>query len=114
MEASNYCIISTTTDTTENASIISVSLLNKELVACVQSNVTQSAYKWQGNIVESEEILIHFKTRKSLFEEIKKEILALHTYDVPEIIMVPLLNANVDYLQWIDEVTTTNNATLSA
>jgi len=105
MEASNYCIISTTTDTKENASIISASLLNKELVACVQSSVTQSAYKWREKIVESEEILIHFKTKQSLFDQIKKEILAVHTYDVPEIIMVPLLNANSEYLQWIDKVT---------
>ena len=117
MEASNYCIISTTTDTKENATIISASLLNKELVACVQSSVTQSAYKWQEKIVESEEILIHFKTKKSLFDAIKKEILAVHTYDVPEIIMVPLLNANIEYLQWIDEVTCGScgsNETLSA
>ena len=105
MEASDYCIVSTTTDTKENADTISGDLLQKKLIACAQCTTTQSSYRWQGKIIESDEILLQMKTKKSLFEHIKKEIESIHTYDVPEIIMIPLLDANDFYLQWIEEET---------
>ena len=105
MEASDYCIVSTTTDTKENADAISSNLLHKRLIACAQRTTTQSSYRWQGKIIESDEILLQMKTKKSLFNYIKKEIETLHTYDVPEIIMIPLLDANEFYLQWIEKET---------
>ncbi len=104
MEASDYCIINTTTDTKENADTITKRLLEKKLIACVQSSIIQSAYHWQGKIAESEEILLQMKTKKSLFEKIQTEIEQLHAYEVPEIIMVPMAGANALYLQWIEEV----------
>jgi len=107
MEASDYCIITTTTDTKENASAISQTLLQKKLIACAQSTITQSAYRWQGKVIESDEILLEMKTKRSLFEHIKKEIESLHTYEVPEIVMIPLLDANAFYLEWIDKETIT-------
>lgn len=103
MEASDYCIISTTTDSKENANAITQILLEKKLIACVQSTTIQSSYRWQGKIITSEEILLQMKTKSSLFEKIQIEIEQLHTYDVPEIIMVALAGANVPYLQWIEE-----------
>lgn len=105
MEASDFCVISTTTDTKENADAITQMLLEKKLVACVQSTTIQSAYRWQEKIVNSEETLLQLKTKRSLFEKIQKEIEHLHAYDVPEIIMVPLEDANEPYLQWIEEET---------
>ncbi len=105
MEASDYCVIHTTTDTKENADAISSHLLKKKLIACAQRTTTQSAYRWQGKIIESDEILLQMKTKSSLFDHIKKEIKSLHTYDVPEIIMIPLLDANDFYLQWIEKET---------
>ncbi|MBT8349446.1 MAG: divalent-cation tolerance protein CutA [Sulfurovum sp.] len=105
MEASDYCLISTTTDSKENADTITQLLLEKKLVTCVQSTVIQSAYHWQGQIINSEEILLQMKTKRSLFEKIQTEIEHQHTYDVPEIIMLPLADANVPYLQWIEAET---------
>jgi periplasmic divalent cation tolerance protein len=105
MKASEYCIISTTTDSKENADAITQILLEKKLIACAQSTTIQSAYHWQGQIIKSEEILLQMKTKKALFKKIQTEIEHLHTYDVPEIIMVPLVGANTLYLQWIEEVT---------
>ena len=90
MEASDYCIISTTTDSKENADTITQLLLEKKLVACIQSSIIQSAYSWQKKIIHSEEILLQMKTKRSLFEKVRTEIEHLHTYDVPEIIMVPI------------------------
>lgn len=105
MEASDYCIITTTTDSKENADAITQQLLEKKLVACVQSTTIQSAYHWEGKVMQSEEILLQMKTRRSLFETIQTEIGYLHTYDLPEIIMVPMAGANPDYLQWIEKET---------
>ncbi len=105
MEASDYCIITTTTDSKENADAITQRLLEKKLVACVQSTTIQSSYHWEGKVMQSEEIHLQMKTRRSLFEKIQREIEHLHTYDLPEIIMVPMAGANLDYLQWIEEET---------
>lgn len=105
MEASDYCLISTTTDSKENADAITQLLLEKKLIACVQSTVIQSAYHWQRQIIKTEEILLQMKTKRSLFEKVQTEIEHLHTYDVPEIIMVPMAGANLRYLQWIEEET---------
>ncbi len=105
MKASDYCIISTTTDSKENADAITHLLLEKKLIACVQSTIIQSVYRWQEKIIASEEILLQMKTKRLLFEKIQTEIERLHTYNVPEIIMVPLAGANTPYLQWIGEVT---------
>ncbi len=105
MEASDYCIITTTTDSKENANAITQLLLEKKLIACVQSTVIQSAYQWQRKIINSEEILLQMKTKRSLFEKIQTEIEHMHTYDVPEIIMIPIEGANLHYLQWIEDET---------
>lgn len=105
MKASDYCIISTTTDTKENAELITQTLLQKKLVACVQSSTIKSSYRWQEKVILADEIQLQMKTKKSLFDLIKKEIETLHTYETPEIIMVELLNANTFYLQWIEKET---------
>lgn len=108
MEASDYCIISTATDSQENANAMTQLLLEKNLVACVQSTTIQSTYRWEGSIAGSEEILLQMKSKRSLFDKIRTEIEQLHAYDVPEIIMVPLVGANTPYLRWIEEVTIPN------
>ena len=105
MKASDFCIITTTTDLKKNADALTQMLLEKKLVACVQSSTIQSAYHWEAKIMRSEEILLQLKTKKGLFKTIQKEIEELHSYDLPEIIMLPLEEANPSYLQWIEEVT---------
>jgi periplasmic divalent cation tolerance protein len=103
MKASDFCIITTTTDSKENADAITKFLLEQKLVACVQSSSIQSVYHWQGKMIRSKEIFLQLKTKKSLFKKIQMEIEHLHTYDVPEIIMLPLEDANSAYLQWIED-----------
>lgn len=105
MKPSEYCIITTTTDSKENADIITEALLKKHLVACVQYINIESSYSWQGKIVYSRELQLQLKTKISFFNEIKDEIEKLHTYEVPEIVMMPLLDANVSYMKWINDET---------
>jgi len=105
MKTTNYCIITTTIDDENIADQISTTLLQDHLVACVQSHTVQSKYHWNGTLETSEEIHLQMKTKASLFEEIKVQIETLHSYDVPEIIMIPILDANENYLKWIDKET---------
>jgi len=105
MKTKKYCVITTTTDNKDIATLISTALLQDHLVACVQSHTIQSKYPWNGTLETSEEILLQMKTKASLFEEVKVQIEALHSYDVPEIIMTPILDANEEYLNWIDKET---------
>ncbi len=111
MKASDYCTITTTTDSRENAELIAQTLLKDELVACVQASSIESAYRWKGQIIHSKEIRLELKTKVSLFTEVKEMIEKLHTYDVPEILMITMDDAKFDYLRWIDEVTKKPNYT---
>ncbi len=105
MAASDYCIVTVTTDSYDNATRITQTLLEKKLVACVQSHNIQSTYRWQGKMIDTKEIHLNLKTKVSLFNEIKMLILELHTYDVPEILMFRCNEGNRDYFQWIEKET---------
>jgi periplasmic divalent cation tolerance protein len=105
MKASDYCTVTTTTDNRENAALITQTLLQEELAACVQTLQIESAYRWKGTIIDSKEFRLDIKTKVSLFQEVKETIERLHTYDVPEILMVTMDDAKFDYLRWIDDET---------
>ncbi|MCB4743842.1 MAG: divalent-cation tolerance protein CutA [Sulfurovum sp.] len=102
MGASNYCMVTTTTDNQENADLITQTLLQEKLVSCVQVSSIESSYRWKGKIITSKEIRLEIKTNVSLFAEIKETIEKIHTYDVPEILMFIIDDAKPDYLRWID------------
>ena len=102
MKKEAYCLVSTTVDSQELAEQITTALLQARLVACVQAQNIQSAYHWNGQIEQSSEILLQMKSRSVHFDSIEQMIKDLHTYDIPEIIMVPIQNANKDYLAGID------------
>ena len=81
-------------------------LLSHRLVACGQIiNTMQSFYRWQGQLAVAKECLLLLKTKESLFERIEQEIMAQHSYDVPEIIATPLVAISKPYKKWIDEET---------
>ncbi|XP_030455124.1 protein CutA, chloroplastic [Syzygium oleosum] len=82
------------------------SIIKERLAACV--NIVpgiQSIYHWQGKIeTDSEELLI-IKTRESLLEPLTQHVKANHEYDIPEVIGLPILGGNVQYLEWIKNST---------
>jgi periplasmic divalent cation tolerance protein len=82
-------------------------LLAERLAACV--NILPSVhshYLWQGEQASDEEVLLLVKSRAELFQErLVPAVKALHPYEVPEIIALPLVMGSADYLGWIDEVT---------
>jgi periplasmic divalent cation tolerance protein len=86
---------------------IAQTLLNQDLIACANFMApVQSYYTWQGETKVDEEVLMLLKTRTDLFtDKLVPAIQALHPYEVPEIIALPILMGAPDYLDWIDEVT---------
>ncbi|MFQ5682538.1 MAG: divalent-cation tolerance protein CutA [Candidatus Binatia bacterium] len=79
-------------------------LVEERLAACVNRvRSVQSVYRWQGQVEESEEELLIIKTKRKRFESLKKRVQELHNYSVPEIIALPILEGNKDYLEWLEE-----------
>jgi periplasmic divalent cation tolerance protein len=62
-----------------------------------------SIYWWKGNIERDRESLLVIKTSAQRLEELIKEVKSVHPYTVPEIIALPILGGNEDYLRWIDD-----------
>ncbi len=81
-------------------------LVEKRLAACV--NIIQpvrSIYRWQGKVEDAPEVLLVIKSRRPLFEELRKAIATAHSYQVPEIIALPIIDGAPSYLDWIDAET---------
>jgi periplasmic divalent cation tolerance protein len=84
---------------------IARALVQEEIVACVNifDGIT-SVFRWKGNIEEENECFLMAKTRFDRMGDVIERVKDLHSYDVPEIIAVPIIDGNPSYLSWIDEV----------
>lgn len=77
-------------------------LIHEELAACVNllEGVT-SIFWWEGKIDRASEVLLIIKTQKRLLKKLEKTVKSMHSYTVPEIIALPIIAGNPDYLNWI-------------
>ena len=102
-----YNMVLITTPNQETSEMIANTLLEKKLVACVNLvGSILSFYTWEGEINRDEEMLLIVKSRAELFEsELIPAVQAVHPYDIPEIIALPIFMGSEDYLAWIDDVT---------
>jgi len=102
METSPYVVLLITTATVEEAQRISKVLLEQRKIACV--NIVpkvSSLFWWQGKLDSAEESLLIVKTKASLLNEIVPLVKEIHSYDIPELIALPIIGGNQDYLEWI-------------
>ncbi len=99
-------IVFITASSEEEAAKIARALVEARLAGCVNiiKNI-RSIYSWQGKIEDGPEVLMIVKTQKSLFDSLTKKVEELHSYTVPEIIVLPIVEGSKDYLKWLREVT---------
>ena len=79
-------------------------LLDKRLIAC--ANVVpavQSLYRWKGKLADEKECLMLLKSSRELFPVLQSEVEKLHSYSVPEVIALPIIDGAPNYLNWIGE-----------
>lgn len=81
---------------------IAKALIKYKLVACVNIiDKIESIFSWDGQMQEEKEALMMIKTKKELFDDVNKVIQKLHSYNVPEVIAIPIIEADETYLKWI-------------
>ena len=80
-------------------------LVDEKLAACVQLMPIESVYMWKENVHEENEVLLLIKTKTVLYERLQSLIWRNHTYEVPEIIQLPITGGLHAYMKWIDDNT---------
>ena len=100
-----YIVVVTLCDRVDIANKIIERLLEKKLVAGSQITKVHSKYWWNNQLEECDEYKLEFRTKESLFFEIKDEIDKIHNYEVAEISNYEITYANSEFLKWIDDNT---------
>jgi len=99
----NFIVVYVTVGSPHEGERLARALVEERLAACVNRiSPVRSIYRWQGQVEESEEELLIIKTRKDAFEVLKKRIQELHSYSVPEVIALPIVDGNEAYLKWLE------------
>jgi periplasmic divalent cation tolerance protein len=86
----------------EVAGRIARSLVEERLAACVNILPVRSVYTWEGKVEDASENMLVIKTAAAAWERLEARVKALHPYDVPEIVALPLARGSRPYLSWID------------
>ena len=101
---SGHVVILTTAGTEQEASDLARELVNRRLAACV--NVipqVRSIYRWENRVQDEREWLLVIKTRRDRFEAVRTAIRELHSYDLPETVLLDIDRGDEAYLRWIDD-----------
>ena len=97
-----YIVVLITTGSEEEANKIAELLINQRKAACVNIvPVIDSLFWWQGKLDSAKESLLIVKARLSDLKEINESVKKAHSYEVPEIIALPIIGGNEDYLKWL-------------
>jgi len=102
----DYIVVFVTCASEKEGEKIAQSLVEGKLAACV--NIVpglKSVFRWKGKISTAEEVLLLVKTKDELFGKLKKKVIELHSYEVPEIIALGILAGNEKYLEWLKKET---------
>lgn len=93
----------------KSAQLIATCLVENQLAACVNVIAgVSSVYLWQGKVEQAQEWQLVIKSRTQHFAQIAQQIKAIHPYDVPELIALPIEQGSQDYLQWLTQSTSLN------
>ena len=98
-----YLLVISTAPNKEEASRITQKIVRERLAACgTVSSAVRSFYWWEEDVSDDQEFMLFIKTKASLFPKLEERIKSLHSYQVPEIIAIPIHTGSKDYLDWVD------------
>ncbi|GAB4377429.1 MAG: divalent-cation tolerance protein CutA [Elainellaceae cyanobacterium] len=100
---SNYGVVLVTAASQAEAETIAEALIQERLAACVNIVPIQSLYVWQGEMHRDQEYQLIIKTNLDRFSELESKIQAIHSYEIPEIIALPIIKGSAPYLQWMSD-----------
>ena len=103
--ADGYCLVMTTCSNDEEGASLARRLVEARLAACVQLQQVRSFFSWEGQVSVDPEVLLRIKTRTMLYARLVALIGEHHSYEIPEIVRIPIESGLPSYLGWIDEVT---------
>ncbi len=108
MVRENDCVIASTTLPAEmDAEALGRMLVAERLAACVQVHPpVRSVYRWQGTVETALEQLLHIKTAARRVEDLRRRLRDLHPYELPELVVVPIVAGDPAYLAWLVDSTT--------
>ena len=99
----NNIVVLSTCGSAEEAERIARQLLEARLAACVNVIMqVRSFYWWQGKVENSGEYLLVIKTSRELFEKLRTVLEAAHSYELPEVLALPILDGSPNYLLWLE------------
>ena len=99
-------LILSTASTHDEANRIAEALVTEGLAACVQLSPIESWYRWEGKVEHQPETRLHIKTTVARAAQVEARIRALHSYAVPEIVVIAITGGSADYLGWIESSVT--------
>ena len=99
--SSDFIVVFVAVGQEKEAKTIARTLVEESLAACVGMVPQKSIYRWKGETIEDKEILLIIKTQQNRFASLRDRVLALHSYEVPEIISIPIQEGHGAYLEWI-------------
>jgi len=112
-EGSGACVVFCTASEGEARGIAKV-LVEEHLAACVNIASVESFFFWNGEFCEENEALLVIKTERALIERLIKRIKQIHSYEMPEIIAIPIVDGSDEYLKWVkDAVISLKDAVIS-
>ena len=103
-DANNAIVVFMTAANGEEAARLADMLVGAHLAACVQIlPKMESVYRWEGRIERQSEILLLAKTTREKFDDLEREVRALHSYETPEIIAISVVAGSSRYLEWLEQ-----------
>ena len=95
-------VVLVTCGSAEEAARIARALVEERLAACVNlSSPIRSIYRWEGKLCDEAEVLLVIKTARALFDRVRRTVEKLHSYQVPEVLCLPVIDAAPNYLNWL-------------
>jgi periplasmic divalent cation tolerance protein len=104
-ELAKYVIVITTCPDDQRATQLAAALVERRLAACVQASSISSTYRWQGVVETANEVRLLIKAKYTDYDAIEAFIRSTHSYENPEVLVIPVIAGSQSYLEWIEAET---------